>query len=278
MQVPGLLAKKVDQTQGFLKNGMRIPMTLVHVIPNVVIQIKTKDKEGYNALQLGTGTKKRSPKAITGHIKKAGLTQTPRFFREIRVDEFGDVSLGMSIRAQDIFKPGDTIDVTGISKGKGYAGVVKRHGFAGGPRTHGQSDRERAPGSIGQTTTPGRVYKGKRMAGRMGGDTVTIKNLEVIDIEGDIMCIKGLIPGPRGIMVTIIKIGENKKFSPIFKTAKEESVAEIVEATDAVVSADETVEPAKVQAGAQVETVEETVSETVKVPLEEEGVSEKKEK
>lgn len=120
-------------------------------------------------------------------------------------------------------KAGDVIKVTGISKGKGFAGVVKRHHFKGGPRTHGQSDRERAPGSIGQTTTPGRVYKGKRMAGRMGQDRVTIRNLQIVDIDSskNLIFIKGLVPGPKRNTISIIKTGESKKFIPVFKLLEE---------------------------------------------------------
>ena len=124
---------------------------------------------------------------------------------------------GTEINLADIFTPGDIVDVTGISKGKGFAGGVKRWNFKGGPRTHGQSDRERAPGSIGQTTTPGRVYKGKKMAGRMGQDTVTVKNLEVIGITDDgVLLIKGLVPGSVNSIVVVKKMGTNKKFVPLY--------------------------------------------------------------
>ena len=118
------------------------------------------------------------------------------------------------------------INVTGVPKGKGYAGVVKRHHFKGGPRTHGQSDRERAPGSIGQTTTPGRVYKGKRMAGRMGHETATIRNLEVLDVSADLILVKGLVPGGRNTLIILKKVGENKKFVPLYKEIDEEESAD----------------------------------------------------
>lgn len=117
----------------------------------------------------------------------------------------------------NVLKPGDVVDVRGVSKGKGFAGVVKRHHFKGGPRTHGQSDRERAPGSIGQTTTPGRVYRGKRMAGRMGQEKVTVKNLRIVDIRDDLIFLKGLVPGARNSVVSIKKKGEDKKFIPLYQ-------------------------------------------------------------
>ncbi len=227
MQVTALIGKKTKQFQGFLQDGTRVPLSSVAVSGNFITQLKSLDKEGYNAIQLGIGNKKRSKKSIVEHSKKAGLTNTPRFFREVRVDDLEGVVLGSEVNIADVFAPGDVVDVTGVSKGKGWAGGVKRYGFKGGPRTHGQSDRERAPGSIGQTTTPGRVYKGKRMAGRMGRDTVTVKNLEVIEITNDgVLLIKGLIPGGINSVVVVKKTGTNKKFVPLYKEVSEEPVAE----------------------------------------------------
>ena len=229
MQINSLIGKKTYQKQGFLQDGRRVPLTGVVVAGNFVTQIKTSDKEGYNALQLGLGIKRKSNKSLINHGKKAGLTNTPRFFREVKVEDSKDAVLGSEINVSEVFKPGDMVDVTGISKGKGWAGVVKRWGFHGGPRTHGQSDRERAPGSIGQTTTPGRVYKGKKMAGRMGQDTVTLKNLEIIEITNDgVLLIKGLVPGSLNSLVVVKKTGENKKFVPLYKEEeiKEEAKAE----------------------------------------------------
>jgi large subunit ribosomal protein L3 len=199
----------------------------VVVAGNFITQVKSADKEGYNALQLGIGTNKKAMKAIIGHSKKAGLPQTARFLREVRVDDVVDATSGTEITVSDVFAPGDIVDVTGISKGKGFAGGVKRWGFKGGPRTHGQSDRERAPGSIGQTTTPGRVYRGKKMAGRMGQDTVTIRNLEIIEVTSDgVLLIKGLVPGSLNSIVVVKKMGTNKKFVPLYKEITEEPVAE----------------------------------------------------
>ncbi len=219
----GIIGTKLDQTQAFLEDGRRIPLSTIAVSGNFVSQIKTPEKDHYSAVQLGFGSKKKGNKAEAGKQKKAGLTTTPRFFREIRLDDTTGVEVGKEINVAEILEPGDVIDVTGTSKGKGYAGVVKRHHFKGGPRTHGQSDRERAPGSSGQTTTPGHVYKGKRMSGRMGNERVTIKNLTVIDIKDGIVYVKGLVPGIKGSLVMISKVKEDKrskatkkKFVPLF--------------------------------------------------------------
>ncbi|MDO8657261.1 MAG: 50S ribosomal protein L3 [Candidatus Levybacteria bacterium] len=210
---------KQSQTQKFLADGTRVPITEIVVSGSPVVSIKNKDKNGYHAVLLGVGGIKKNPnKAILGLLKGANLKNAPRFLREVRMDEENPQlpATGDVINASDIFKPGDIIDVTGVSKGKGFAGVVKRHHFKGGPRTHGQSDRERAPGSIGQTTTPGRVYKGKRMAGRMGHEKVTVKNLKVIDVLEDKLLIKGLVPGGKNTLIEIKKVGEDKKFVPLF--------------------------------------------------------------
>ena len=155
-------------------------------------------------VQLGFGTKKYISKPLQGHIQKAGIQEKPRFLRQIQVSEIGDAKPGQEVHAEEVFLAGDKVKVIGISKGKGFAGVMKRHGFHGGPATHGQSDRARAPGSIGQTTTPGRVYRGKRMAGRMGGDRVTVGGLSVVSVdkEHQTMTIKGLVPGgTNGILI-----------------------------------------------------------------------------
>lgn len=212
-----ILGKKLGQVQGFLENGNRIPMTRIDVAGNTVTQIKTTEKDGYQSVQLGFGINKKADKPTLGHAKKAGLSTTPRTFREARTVKIDDITLGSTINAEEVLGAGDIVDVIGVSKGKGYAGVVKRHHFKGGPKTHGQSDRHRAPGSIGQSTTPGRVYKGKRMAGRMGHEQVTIKNLEVIEYNDGIVLIKGLVPGPINTIVTITKKGENKKHIGLYK-------------------------------------------------------------
>ena len=229
MNIQTILGQKISQTQEFLEDGTRIPVTTLWVKGNVVLAVKTNDKDHYSAIQLGFGIKKKANKALQGQIKGASLKQAPKFLKEIRMaDEDSLPEIGRILNVTEIFKPGDVINVTGISKGKGYAGVVKRYHFKGGPRTHGQSDRERAPGSIGQTTTPGRVYKGKKMAGRMGHETVTIRNLKVVDVSEDTILVKGLVPGGRNTLIMVKKVGENKKFVPLYR--EEESAEQLAHA------------------------------------------------
>jgi large subunit ribosomal protein L3 len=201
--ISSLLGTKMKQTQEFTADGKRIPVTFIQAGPCYITGIDTN-----NRIQLGIGTKKNITKATVGHLTKAGLTQKLRFLRTLPVQQMTeDLKVGQEIKASEVFVEGEKVRVTGTSKGKGFAGVVKRHGFKGGPRTHGQSDRERAPGSIGQTTTPGRVYRGKRMAGRMGSDTVTLKGLQIVSVEPEtnIVKVKGLIPGGVGSLVIISK-------------------------------------------------------------------------
>lgn len=204
--VSALLGMKIGQSQMFTDEGRRIPVTTITCGPCYITDIEqTPDRK---SIQLGFGTMKHLSKAEMGHIKKAGLEQKLRFLRNVPVAEVNETDkLGTEITVSDVFSAGDRVRVQGISKGKGFAGVVKRHGFKGGPRTHGQSDRERAPGSIGQTTTPGRVYRGKRMAGRMGSDTVTVRGLKVVavDTEKNVLTIKGLVPGGRNGLLLIQK-------------------------------------------------------------------------
>lgn len=229
MQLLSLIGKKTYQKHGFLQDGRRVPLTGVAVGGNFITQIKKLDKEGYNSLQLGIGTNKKAKKRIVNHTKKAGLENAPRFLKEIEVDDTEGAVLGSEINFKEIFAPGDTVDVTGTSKGKGWAGGVKRYGFRGGPKTHGQSDRHRAPGSIGQGTTPGRVYKGKKMAGRMGSDTVTVKNLEVVSMTDDgMLLIKGLVPGFVNSFVVVKKTGENKKHVDLYQEPQKAPVEEEV--------------------------------------------------
>lgn len=198
--------------------GTRVPVTRISVGPCVVTQIKVKEKDGYDAIQLGFFSKKAKnvPKPLQGHLKKAlqnsksykASEVLPRYLREVRLNRKLDIKVGDEVTPDQVLKKGDVIQVTGISKGKGFAGVVKRHGFAGGPKTHGQSDRHRAPGSIGQRTTPGRVFKGKRMAGRMGGESVTVKNLMVVDFdrERNEILVSGSVPGARNTLLMIKKV------------------------------------------------------------------------
>src|SRR5260221_5125412 len=224
-----ILGQKKGQTSKFLSDGTRIPVTLVEVMGNPVVMVKTQPQDGYWAVQLGYGMKKKPTKAIAGHIKGAKLDKAPRFFREVRFtnDSNADTmpKVGDVISAESVVKAGDRIDVVGDSKGKGFAGGVKRYHFRGGPATHGQSDRHRAPGSIGSGTTPGRVYKGKRMAGKMGNDMVTLKNLEVVKVGKDFVWVKGVVPGPIGAVVVLSPTGKkNKKFVEVLKTAEEQAV------------------------------------------------------
>ncbi|HCS78452.1 TPA: 50S ribosomal protein L3 [Patescibacteria group bacterium] len=202
--------KKLTSHRVFTEAGKSIPVTEVLVTPGMVVQVKTSGKDGLDSLQVGFDWNlKKANQPLSGHLKKTGQTEKlPRFLREIRVaGEDLKLEPKAEISVDQVFKVGDRVKVTALAKGKGFQGGVRRHGFRGGPRTHGQSDRERAPGSIGQTTTPGRVYKGKRMAGRMGGSQKTVTGLTVtgIDSATNQMQIKGLVPGARGAFVKISK-------------------------------------------------------------------------
>lgn len=197
-------------TQIFDSEGRAVPVTLVQAGPCFVTQVKSKDgKDGYSAVQIAFGEIKHINKPQAGHLKKVksqnSNVKTLKYLREFRVEK-PELELGAEIKA-DIFKEGDAIKVIGISKGKGFQGVVKRHGFKGGPASHGQKDRLRAPGSIG-ATFPERVLKGKRMAGRMGGEQVTVEGLKIakVDAENNIIAIRGAIPGNKGSLIEIIGI------------------------------------------------------------------------
>jgi large subunit ribosomal protein L3 len=219
-----LIGQKKIQSQRFLENGRRIPVTLIDVKDNTVIAVKTADKDKYQAVQLGFSMKKKATKAELGHAKGAKLDKAPKFLKEVKIVNTEEIlpEVGTVLVPSEVFAPGDIVDVSGFSKGKGFAGAVKRHGFHGGPKTHGQSDRHRAPGSVGQGTTPGRVYRGKRMAGNMGNDNVTVKNLEVIDITDDgMLVLKGLVPGIVNGLIMVKKVGEDKKFVPLQKTPEQ---------------------------------------------------------
>jgi large subunit ribosomal protein L3 len=194
--IEGLLGRKLGMTQIFDARGETVPVTVLEVGPCVVTQILTEEKNGYSAVQLGFGHKKRLNEPERGHLKASGAQS--RYLREMKNDGAEAYEVGQTLKA-DFFAVGDLVDVTGTSKGKGFAGVIKRHGFAGGPKTHGQSDRWRAPGSIGATTTPGRVFRGQRMAGRMGHERVTVQNLRVVrvDAERNLLLVEGSVPGPN---------------------------------------------------------------------------------
>jgi len=191
-------------TQIFGEDGTVQPATVLNVEPVTVSQIKTKEKDGYNAVQIGTGSRKEKniSKAVRGHLKDIGNLAT---LKEFRIEEASSLNRGDKI-SLDIFVIGDKIAVSAVSKGKGFQGVVKRHGFHGGPRSHGQKHSEREPGSIGGGgRSGGKVIKGMRMAGRMGSDRITVKNLKVIGIdkENNIMLVSGAVPGRRGTLVEI---------------------------------------------------------------------------
>ena len=206
--VSGIIGRKLGMTQVFMDDGEVEAVTAVEAGPCTVIQIKTAEKEGYNAVQLGFGETKRLNSPRKGHLK--GLGQL-RYLREFRVDDVQEANVGDRIDVS-LFEKGDLVDVTGVSKGKGFAGVVKRYHFAGGPKTHGQSDRHRAPGSIGATTSPGRVFKGQRMAGHMGNERVTMRNLEVLGTDADrnLLLLKGATPGNRNGLLLIKKSRKRK--------------------------------------------------------------------
>jgi large subunit ribosomal protein L3 len=191
--INGLIGKKVGMTQVFAASGEIVPVSVVQAGPCTVTQVKTSEIDGYEAVQLGYGLAKKLNSPEKGHLKRLPAL---RYLREFKVDKASDYQLGQTIDAS-LFKAGDRVDVVGVSKGKGFAGVVKRYHFAGGPKTHGQSDRHRAPGAISSGTTPGRILKGKRMAGRMGGERVTVADLVVVqaDAERNLLLIKGAVPG-----------------------------------------------------------------------------------
>lgn len=203
--VKGILGKKVGMTQLFDESGEAVPVTVIEAGPCYVTQIKTVDSDGYNAVQIGFDevAERKLTKGEMGHLRKA---ESPalRHLRELRLRDLPTVALGDVIKA-DIFGEGEIVDVTGISKGKGFAGVVKRHHFRGGPKTHGQSDRQRAPGSRGAGTTPGHTFPGAKGAGRMGNQRVTVQNLKIalVDAERNLIAVKGAVPGPRTGLVFI---------------------------------------------------------------------------
>lgn len=201
----GLIGRKVGMTQVFDETGAAVPVTIIEAGPCFVTQVRNTDLDGYSAVQLGFGETK--PKRLTagqlGHLKRNDLPPL-RFLREFRQKE-PDVKEGDKLTVEAVFNVDEFVDVTGISKGKGFAGAVKRHGFGGGPKTHGQSDRQRAPGSHGAGTTPGRVFKGSRGPGHMGHERVTSQNLKIVLVDGErnLIGVRGAVPGPKGGIVTI---------------------------------------------------------------------------
>jgi len=204
----GILGKKIGMTSVFDERGESVPCTVIEAGPCTITQIKTLERDGYTALQMGFDDKPERAvnRPEAGHLKKAGASPK-RLTREFRGFDVTKFQLGAEIRVDTLFAVGDRVAVAARSKGRGFQGVVKRHHFGGGFRTHGQSDRERAPGSIGGSSYPSRVFKGMRMAGRMGGDRVTVKNLRVVNIipESNLILIRGSVPGHNNAYVEIIK-------------------------------------------------------------------------
>ena len=214
----GLLGVKLGMTQVFDESGVVTPVTIIQAGPCYVTQVKTTDTDGYNAVQVGFGDTKEKHLSggQKGHLgllksnkkhpnrKQADGIPSVRHLREFRTKQAGDFEVGQELTVEQ-FVEGDRVDVTGKTKGRGFAGVVKRHGFAGGIKTHGQSDRWRAPGSIGSTSSVGRVFKGKRMPGRMGNQRLTAQNLQVMRIDSDnnLLAVKGSVPGVKGALVVI---------------------------------------------------------------------------
>jgi large subunit ribosomal protein L3 len=200
----GLIGRKVGMTSIFQEDGTMIPVSVVEVEPNTITRLRTDDRDGYGAVQLGIEPSRRLSKPEAGQLK--GDLPKVATIREFRVENVDEYAEGQTLTVADVFAAGELVDVTGVSKGKGFAGTVKRHHFKRGPKTHG-SDNYRKPGSIGPGTTPGRVYKGLRMAGHLGADRTTIKKLRVVrtDPERNLLLVKGALPGGRGALLLIRK-------------------------------------------------------------------------
>ena len=207
----GILGKKLGMTQIFTEEGIVVPVTVVEAGPNVVTQVKTVEKDGYNAIQVGfeDAKEKSLNKPQKGHLAAANVLK--KHLKEFRVDAVEEFTVGQEIKA-DLFAAGEKIDVTGTSKGKGFQGPIKRHGQSRGPESHG-SRYHRRPGSMGACSFPGRVFKNKKLAGHMGSVKVTVQNLEVVKVDADqnLILVKGAIPGPKGSMVTIKEAVKSSK-------------------------------------------------------------------
>ena len=202
-QTIGLIGRKVGMTQVFQPDGTMVAVSVVRVTPNTVTRVRTPDRDGYTAVQLGAGERTRLTKPLAGQLRDLPKVRT---IREFRLDSADDFSVGQTITVSDVFVEGDLVDVTGVSKGQGFAGTVKRHNFSRGPKTHG-SDNYRKPGSIGPGTTPGRVYKGLHMSGHMGHERVTIKKLRVVRVDPDrnLILVRGSVPGAPGALTFVRK-------------------------------------------------------------------------
>lgn len=227
----GILGKKVGMTQIFDEKGELIPVSVIEAGPCYVTQVRTLEKDGYRAVQLGfeeVHKWQRLSRGERGHLgllkaderhpRRRTLGDVPalRYLRELRLNSDDNYTEGARLTVDQVFAAGEYVDVIGTSKGRGFAGVVKRHGFRGGPKTHGQSDRLRAPGSIAQTTTPGKIHKGKRMAGRMGNERVTAQNLLVVRVDGErnMLLVRGAVPGAKGGLLIIKAARKRPKPKP----------------------------------------------------------------
>ena len=206
MPLQGIIGKKIGTTQVFRESGEANCVTAVEAGPCTVTQVKTAERDGYRSVQLGFGSVRRVNKPRQGHLRPSG--KLFRHLREMRVADPDEFEVGQEIDVS-VFQPGDRVDATGLSKGRGFAGGVKRHHFRGGPKTHGQSDRHRAPGSIGAGSSPGRVLKGLKMAGHMGNRRITVRGLEVVSVDPDrrLLMLKGAVPGARNSLLMIRKSG-----------------------------------------------------------------------
>ena len=204
--VKGLLGKKLGMTQVWDENNKLVPVTVIEITPNVVTQLRTPEKDGYSAIQIAGGAidPRKVNKPATGHFDKAGVTPR-RHVTEVRTSDAASYELGQELTVESTFEAGQKVDVMGTSKGKGFAGVMKRHNFKGVSASHGSHRNHRKPGSIGASSTPSRVFKGMRMAGRMGGERVTVLNLRVhaVDAEKGLLLVKGAVPGARGRLVFV---------------------------------------------------------------------------
>jgi large subunit ribosomal protein L3 len=203
----GLIGRKVGVTQVFQGDGTMVAVSVLAIEPNTVTRLRTDERDGYTAVQLGTHDAKKLTKPEAGQLKDLPKSaQLLASIREFRVESVDGFELGQTLAIGDLFNEGDFVDVTGVSKGKGFAGHIKRHNFHRGPKTHG-SDHHRAPGSIGPGTTPGRVYRGLKMAGHMGDERVTVKKLRVVraDTDRNLLLVKGSLPGPRGSLILVKK-------------------------------------------------------------------------
>jgi large subunit ribosomal protein L3 len=203
----GLIGRKVGVTQVFQGDGTMVAVSVLAIEPNTVTRLRTTDRDGYTAVQLGTHEAKKLTRPEAGQLKNLPKSaQSLASIREFRVDSVDGYELGQTVAIGDLFNEGDLVDVTGVSKGKGFAGQIKRHNFHRGPKTHG-SDHHREPGSIGPGTTPGRVYKGLKMAGHMGDERATVKKLRVVkaDTDRNLLLVKGSLPGPRGALILVKK-------------------------------------------------------------------------